>query len=150
MDGASKVVGIVGSRHFPSRALVESFVTSLPCDTCVVSGGARGVDTWAIEAARSLGLPTLIIQADWKRHGRKAGPLRNAELVRRVDEIAAFWDGRSRGTLNTVMLALRAGLPVRIFGENGEILATDFVVKEAERRGVVAAMKAPGAGEGDP
>ncbi|MGY4304577.1 cytochrome c peroxidase [Bradyrhizobium sp. USDA 4369] len=150
MDGASMVIGIVGSRHFPNRALVVSFVSSLPCGTCVVSGGAQGVDTWAIEAARSLGLPTLIIQADWERHGRKAGPLRNAELVRKVDEIAAFWDGRSRGTLNTVMLALQAGLPVQIFGENGEILVTDFVVAEAARRGVVAAMKAPGTGEGDP
>ncbi len=123
MNNSAGCIGIVGSRHFPGQALVKSFVTSLPRDTCMVSGGAQGVDSWAIAAARSLAMPTVVIQADWAQHGRRAGPLRNAELVKRVEEIVAFWDGRSRGSLNTVMLALQAGLPVRVSGETGDVLA---------------------------
>ena len=44
-----KRLGIVGSRHFPARDGVGSFVASLPPDTVIVSGGAEGVDSWAVE-----------------------------------------------------------------------------------------------------
>ena len=49
-------VGIVGSRRWKSRAAVESLVKTLPPNTTVVSGGARGVDSWAVEYARKCGL----------------------------------------------------------------------------------------------
>jgi hypothetical protein len=56
-----------------------------------------------------------VYQANWDRLGRKAGPLRNAHIVANADRVVAFWDGKSRGTLNTVVQADRAGLPIEVF-----------------------------------
>src|SRR5690554_2843236 len=116
-------MGIVGSRHFPAREVVASFVAALPEQTIVVSGGAVGVDTWAVEAATARGLETIVLEADWAQHGPKAGPIRNKQIVDAVGEIVAFWDGRSRGTLGTVAMALEAGLPVRVFDGHGNPLS---------------------------
>ena len=61
------------------------------------------------------GISLSSVPADWKRYGKRAGPLRNTEIVRQADMVIAFWDGRSRGTRNTIDKALRAGKSVRIF-----------------------------------
>lgn len=53
------IVAIVGSREYPNQAQVQRFVAQLAkkySGVIVVSGGARGVDTWAEERAISLGL----------------------------------------------------------------------------------------------
>ena len=47
--------------------------------------------------------------ADWKQHGKAAGMIRNAEMVRAADWVVAFWDGKSKGTKNTIDTALRLG-----------------------------------------
>lgn len=102
-------VGIVGSREFPDRHAVEQLVASLPEEVVVVSGGARGVDTWAIEAAKRRDMRTLVLPADWQRYGKSAGMRRNTELVRIVNIVHAFWDGKSRGTQHTIELARESG-----------------------------------------
>lgn len=107
-------VAIVGSRDYPYLGLVREFVNSLPLHVEVVSGGARGVDRTAEFAARARGLSVRSIPADWNTHGRAAGFLRNTEIVAAADEVVAFWDGRSRGTFDTINKARAAGKPVRI------------------------------------
>jgi hypothetical protein len=136
-----KRIGIVGSRHFPSREVVRLFLTSIPQDTVIVSGGAEGVDSWSVEIGRSLGMETLVFQPDWQRHGRKAGPIRNAVIVGNIDELVAFWDGQSRGTLNTVALAAEAGLPTRVFDRTGNTLPNEAVLEQAKLRGVIAGIQ---------
>jgi len=76
-------IGIVGSRHFPSREIVSSFIRSMSHETAVVSGGAEGVDSWSVEIGNALGLKTIVFQADWERYGRKAGPIRNAKIAKK-------------------------------------------------------------------
>jgi hypothetical protein len=136
-----KRIGIVGSRHFASREVVQRFLESMPRDAIVVSGGAEGVDSWSVEIGRSLGMQTLVFQADWHRRGRKAGPIRNAEIVGHIDELVAFWDGRSRGTLNTIALATKAGLPVTVFDQAGDIVPSEGVLEQAHLRGVIAGIE---------
>ena len=54
--------------------------------------------------------------ADWKRHGKGAGPLRNLEMaLLDARTCLAFWDGESRGTLDMIKRATKSGIPVRIF-----------------------------------
>lgn len=48
----------------------------------------------------------------------------------------------SRGTLNTVVLALRGGLPVEIYDCEGKAVAIDHALRIAEDRGVLAAIEA--------
>ena len=44
-------------------------------------GGARGADRTIGRAAFQLGWPVEVLPADWRRHGRAAGPIRNRELL---------------------------------------------------------------------
>ena len=83
-------LAIVGSRNWPDKQAVVALVNRLHHTTVVISGGARGVDTWAIEAARARGLQTIVIPADWKRHGRSAGYRRNFQIVEQADGMVAF------------------------------------------------------------
>lgn len=107
-------VAIVGSRDYPNMRAVREYVASLPRDTVIVSGGARGVDSVAVEEAKRLGMPTEVHPADWNTHGKAAGFIRNADIVAAADEVVAFWDGESRGTKHTIDLAKKAGKSVGI------------------------------------
>lgn len=49
--------------------------------TEVVTGGAHGVDTLAHHWALDEGIRTRVFPADWKRHGRAAGPIRNRAMA---------------------------------------------------------------------
>ena len=47
----------------------------------VLHGGARGADAAIGRAAHQLGWASLVMPAQWQRHGRAAGPIRNRELL---------------------------------------------------------------------
>ena len=47
----------------------------------LLHGGARGADRTIGRAAFQLGWPVEVLPADWRRHGRAAGPIRNRELL---------------------------------------------------------------------
>ena len=47
----------------------------------LLHGGARGADRAIGRAARQLGWPVEVLPADWRRHGRAAGPICNRELL---------------------------------------------------------------------
>lgn len=82
--------------------------------TEVVSGGARGVDA-AGEAWASLrGIPVKRFPADWRAHGKAAGPIRNQAMAAYGEALVAIWDGVSAGTANMIAEARAAGLPVYV------------------------------------
>lgn len=115
----AKLVGIVGSRDFPisQQQLIIDYVNQLPAGTTVVSGGARGVDTWAEEAAKARGLPTVVFLPKWIENGKlnkRAGFIRNEKIVAASDEIVSFWDGKSKGAQNTMHKARSVNKPVII------------------------------------
>lgn len=104
----------MGSRDYPDLGAVWRFVATLPPGTVVVSGGARGVDRAAEDAARArpdLPEPAIhpVTDEDWRRYGRQAGHLRNVKLVDDCDYLIAFWDGVSNGTRGAVMYARASG-----------------------------------------
>jgi hypothetical protein len=47
----------------------------------LLHGGARGADAAIALAAHQLGWSALVMPAEWRRHGRAAGPIRNRELL---------------------------------------------------------------------
>lgn len=105
-------VAIVGSRDFSDLALVREYISGLHPYDQVVSGGARGVDLYAEQCAIFFGLDVVSFPADWEKHGKSAGFIRNKQIVDYADRIVAFWDGKSRGTAHTIDLARKAGKPV--------------------------------------
>lgn len=111
-------LAVVGSRNFSDYAWMEQCLLrrfSVADIEAVISGGARGADALAARFAAAYHLPLIVVPADWKRHGRKAGPLRNTEIVSRSDTVAAFWDGFSRGTRDVIAKARLAGKRVEVF-----------------------------------
>lgn len=78
----------------------------------VIHGGATGVDSYAdnwtdIRLIRRLKFP-----ADWDKHGKAAGPIRNLQMLKegKPDLVISFSGGR--GTANMVSLAHREGVKV--------------------------------------
>lgn len=111
-------LAVIGSRSFCSyewleQCLLRSFrVADIEA---VITGGARGADALAARFSACHGIPLVVLHADWSRHGKKAGPMRNSEIVAQADAIAAFWDGSSAGTRDTIAKARAAGRSVFVF-----------------------------------
>lgn len=83
--------------------------------TGVVSGTARGADTYGEEWARSVGLPVYRYPADWKLHGRSAGYVRNRQMAVNAEALLAVWDSKSRGTAHMIEQATSLGLRVAVW-----------------------------------
>jgi hypothetical protein len=65
-----------------------------------VDRGATDADTLAREFGEHKGIPVRTFPADWERHGRAAGPIRNRQMLEegKPDLVVAFLDGRARRT----------------------------------------------------
>lgn len=107
------VVAVVGSRNYKHlRNVDEALDGAQP--TMVVSGGAKGPDSRAARWARSNGVPLVEHIPDWKKHGKRAGFIRNGKIVEGADLVLAFWDGESHGTLDSIKKAIKAGVLVGV------------------------------------
>lgn len=82
--------------------------------TEVVSGGADGVDALGEQYARASGLAIKVFPAAWGKHGRAAGPIRNAQMAEYADQLIAVWDGKSPGTKNMIDLAKKSQLVIYV------------------------------------
>lgn len=80
----------------------------------IISGGARGPDSLAVELAKELNIPYIIFEADWEKFGKSAGMKRNKEMAENADGLLAIWDTKSSGTKNMIELALETNLLVNI------------------------------------
>lgn len=115
-----KRIGVVGSREYPHEDRVRATVAALLMvhgpEFTLVSGGARGVDTWAEDQARIAGWHTDILPAKWDLYGKAAGMMRNAELVQSCDYVYIFWDGKSPGSRNVISLCKKNNVPFVLEG----------------------------------
>jgi hypothetical protein len=94
-------VGVIGGRDFDDYELMKKTLKLFPI-TRVISGGAGGADTLAEQYATEHNIPKKIFHAQWDLFGKKAGFLRNTTIVENSELIIAFWDGRSRGTRDSI------------------------------------------------
>jgi hypothetical protein len=112
---------IIGSRAFagslehPDPGLIQlvwDYVDTLPANALVISGGAPGPDSWAVEAAAHFAIETRVYRPQWKRAdgsiNRGAGFRRNEQMSMHLaawpgsKHCTAFWDGVSSGTGHTI------------------------------------------------
>lgn len=63
----------------------------------LITGGARGVDSFAIEIADKGAKSPHVIEPI-NPSNKFSYLLRNVEIITEADKIIAFWDGKSRGT----------------------------------------------------
>jgi predicted Rossmann-fold nucleotide-binding protein len=73
----------------------------------LLHGGARGADAAIARAAHQLGWCSLVMPAEWGRHGRAAGPIRNRELLEQA--IARAVAHTSQGSIASVLVVAFPG-----------------------------------------
>jgi hypothetical protein len=83
----------------------------------VKKGVSAGADFFAEQWAMARRHTLVRFHAEWEKYGKKAGPLRNAEMVafagqRRPAFLVAFWDGKSPGTADCIAWARKAKFKV--------------------------------------
>lgn len=107
------IVAIVGSREFTDYARFCAFVDGLELQIDgIVSGGARGTDTLAERYALERNIPITVHVAEWDKHGKAAGMMRNQKIVDDADEMIAFVNKHSIGTFDSIRRATKKGIPV--------------------------------------
>lgn len=79
--------------------------------TTVLSGGAKGVDALGERYAEEMNIKLEVYPANWQKHGKAAGPIRNRLMAERADALIAIMDGYSKGTGNMIETAAKLGLP---------------------------------------
>ncbi len=92
-------IAIIGSRNLH----IENLEDYLPQNvTEMISGGARGIDTDAETFAKCNNIKITVFLPEYDRYGRGAPIVRNKQIVDYADEVIAFWNGRSKGTLSVI------------------------------------------------
>ncbi len=107
---------IIGSRTCTSPKLVFPVLQRmLRQGDIIISGGAKGADILADEFAKQYNYTFIKHPALWEVYGKSAGPIRNKKIIDECDEVICFWDGKSRGTKNSLGLARQAKKPIHLF-----------------------------------
>lgn len=119
---------IAGSRNFDDYKFLKKkcdriIHNSNPQSTFeIISGGCKGADRLGELYARNHCYPLKIFPADWNKHGKAAGPIRNrgmAAYASQADKgiLVAFPVGESKGTRNMISAAEFYGLEVYVFDQ---------------------------------
>jgi hypothetical protein len=112
---------VCGGRDYTNRARVYAELDALREKhdvIIVIQGGAQGADRlargWCIERHSEL----WNYHADWEKHGKAAGPIRNQRMLDdgKPDLVLAFPGGR--GTADMVKRAEAAGVAVCTMSED--------------------------------
>ena len=93
-------IAIIGSRtgftkNAVAKVMFEEFGWQ---DNVLITGGAMGVDTFAIELAKENGHPKVEVIRPIDKTNKLNYLLRNIEIITKADRIIAFGDGNSKGT----------------------------------------------------
>jgi len=103
---------ITGSRSWTDYETIKTAFEELGNGHTLVSGNCpQGADFLCEKAAEELGWEIELYPADWNQHGKKAGFIRNSEMVERgADVCLGFVHNNSKGASMTVRLAKKAGI----------------------------------------
>lgn len=120
---------VCGGREFDDKELLEKTLQEYALaggDFELIHGahweGADKLadDWWNRKMGKDGCISKRVFPADWKNYPKYAGPKRNTEMVEYVEykrdggDVIAFWNGKSRGTADTITKAQEAGLKVQI------------------------------------
>lgn len=109
-------LAVVGSRNWAMPIIISKILDEIyPAE--VVSGGAKGVDSYAEAWALLHLIKMKVFKPDWDKYGNRAGALRNKQIIDYCDQLIAFWDGKSKGTKISIDMAAKAGKLMRVYHE---------------------------------
>lgn len=111
---------VCGSRDWGDPGIIRECLESIAIqhdgNVHVIHGAARGADQMGAAAARSLGLSEEPFPADWRGKGKRAGILRNLQMLDcEPAAVLAFQRNGSTGTQHTIDEARRRGIAVEVY-----------------------------------
>lgn len=117
-------LAIIGSRtfnnySFAAKKILEIIKNNKISIDKIVSGGANGADKIAEKFANNYNIPIIVIKPDWN-NGKHSGLLRNTDIVNNSNFIIAFWDGKSKGTLDTINKAKKSNKKVFVINVSNQ------------------------------
>lgn len=106
---------VCGGRNYADYNAVAAFldvVRESRGELHIIQGGASGADRLAYSWARARRQTVTTVWADWDKHGKSAGPIRNQRMLDdfKPELVVAFPGGR--GTADMVERARRRGVTV--------------------------------------
>lgn len=106
---------VTGGRDFNDLALLEMTLDAIHATNVIavlIHGAASGADSLAGEWAVRNGIELIACPADWKRYGRRAGPLRNRQMLDLSPDLLVAFPG-GRGTADMIAAAKERGVPIQ-------------------------------------
>ena len=108
---------IAGSRDLFEYEILCKFMNKIEKKyevTHVISGRSKGMDScgelWAVEHGKEI----IDMPADWSL-GKKAGPLRNIEMLKVADIILVIMNDNSKGSSHMSKIAIESGKPTYVY-----------------------------------
>lgn len=114
---------VCGDRTWDDYQTLSNALNTLcnvyPIDT-IIEGEARGADRMAAKwAENERGYTVIKFPADWDKYGKSAGVIRNKQMLveGQPSLVVAFHKNiqSSKGTLNMIYQANKAGIPVFLY-----------------------------------
>lgn len=105
---------VTGGRRFSDAAFLIETLDWLNASrkfSLLVHGGASGADKLAGEWAKARMVPVKVYMAEWSKHGRAAGPIRNRDMLQETPALVVAFPG-GIGTANMVQVAREHGIEV--------------------------------------
>ena len=110
-------IAIIGSREFSNKAFFDKtmlYELSALGKVNIISGGARGVDTWVSDYCKEHDVAIEVIRPI-NPANKQHYLYRNIEIITKADLIIAFWDGVSTGTKFVLGYATERGKEMKVF-----------------------------------
>lgn len=108
---------VCGHREFDNWDLLNDVMLDYSLeDLVIIEGEAKGADFLARVWAKHYKVKYEAYPADWKTYGKKAGPIRNAQMLRegKPDLVIAFLAEGSIGTKDMINQSEKAGVKVKV------------------------------------
>lgn len=122
-DTIVKKVLVTGDREWSDIPRIVEELKGFRPGTILVHGACRGADNTCAAVAEALGFVVRPYPADWKRHRRGAGPIRNQQMLdmehkpeEPIDLVLAFHNDieNSSGTADMLDRTRKAGIPWKL------------------------------------
>lgn len=113
---------VCGSRDYPDRdevfRVLDAHHARIGPDMMIISGGAAGADSYAIEWALSNKVDLLVKFAKWDQEGKVAGIFRNLRMIAKKPKLVLAFSrdlDASRGTSHMIKVAEKLNIRVKRF-----------------------------------
>jgi len=112
---------ICGDRNYTNWLKIKDYLDTLDSDTIIIHGCATGADSLAGNLSSGRGWEIMRFPAEWDKHGRASGPIRNPSDLNQqmIDEgkpdlVVYFHDDikNSKGTKDMITRATKNNIHV--------------------------------------